>query len=181
MAEGKIAVRYARALFEAALDRGLLSKVRNDLESIIIVDSELPDFRDLLDSPVMGTSHKKDVFKLIFKDRLEDLSLRFILLMVDNNREAFLPAVCRVFIDLYKKEKGIKSAKVITAGSLHEKTAGRIKASLEEYFKCTIELGTSIKPELIGGFILRVEDQQLDASVLNQLKKIKKGLDRSLI
>jgi F-type H+-transporting ATPase subunit delta len=181
MAEGKIAVRYARALFQAATDMGILDKVREDLSGILLIDSELPEFRDLIQSPVMNVSRKKGVFKSIFEKKVNDLSLRFILLLADNKREAYLPAVCRVYIDLYKKEKGIRSATVTTAGEIQEETAAKIKSSLEEYYKCSIELGTRVKPELIGGFVLRIEDEQIDASVANQLNRIRKGLDKSVI
>ncbi len=70
---------------------------------------------------------------------------------------------------------------VTTAGVLHESTSGRMKDNLEDYYKCKIELESKTKPEIIGGFVLRVDDQQLDASVATQLRKIKKGLDHSVV
>lgn len=181
MAEGKIAVRYARALFEAALEQGVLDKVRNDIDGILALDSDVAEFRDLLESPILNTVHKKEIFDLMLGEKIDDLSLRFIFLMTDKKREAFLPSACRVFIDMFKKEKGIKSALVTAAGSIHAETAERIKSTLEKHYECIIELGIKEKPELIGGFVLRVEDQQLDASVASQLKKIEKGLYQSIV
>jgi len=181
MNESKIAVRYGRALFESALEQGILDQVSDDLKSILLLDKDLHEFRDLLESPILSVSRKVKVLTILFKGNLNDLTFRFVLLMTQNKREAFLPSVCRVFYDQYKLNKGIKSAKVTTAGVLHDDTAKRIKESLEVFFKSHIELDKEIKPELIGGFILRVDDKQLDASVASQLKKIRKELGQSVI
>lgn len=181
MSEGKIAVRYAKALFEAASDNGALEKVRGDIEALQVLDNEVPEFRDLLESPVLSTDQKHEIFTIFLKGKVEALSLKFVLLITENKREAFLPSVCRVFNSLYKKDQGIKAAMITTAGALHEPTAIRMKASLEEHYKCNIELETKTKAEIIGGFVLRVDDQQLDASVATQLRKIRKSLDHSVV
>ena len=181
MSEGKIAVRYAKALFETASEKGALEKVRVDLEALQVLDQEVPEFRDLLGSPVLNTEQKHDIFSILLKGKVEELSLKFVFLITENKREAFIPSVCRVFNSLYKKEMGIKIAMVTTAGTLHESTSGRMKENLEDYYKCTIELKAKTKPEIIGGFVLRVDDEQLDTSVATQLRKIKKGLDQSVV
>ncbi len=181
MNEGKIAVRYAKALFEAATDQGILEKVREDVDSLQLLDNKVPGFRDLLESPVLNTEQKNKVFSILFEQKLEDLSYKFVLLMSKNKRESFIPSACRVFYDLYKEKKGIKAAMLTTAGVMNESTAHRMKESLEAHYKCIIELETKTKAEIIGGFVLRVDDQQLDASVSAQLKKIRKGLEDSII
>lgn len=181
MSEGKIAVRYAKALFETASEKGALEKVRADLEALQVLDQEVPEFRDLLGSPVLNTEQKHDIFSILLKGKVEELSLKFVFFITENKREAFIPSVCRVFNSLYKEEMGIKTAMVSTASDLHESTSGRIKDNLEDYYKCKIELESKTKPEIIGGFVLRIDDQQLDASVATQLRKIKKGLDHSVV
>jgi F-type H+-transporting ATPase subunit delta len=180
MSVGKIAVRYARALFEASMDMNKLARIRDDMLVILSLDRKIPEFRDLLESPVMSAAQKKEVFSLIFKNELDDLSLNFIFLLTDNKREVYIASVSRVFLDMYKQKEGIKSAVVTTAGKLEDSTAKSIKKTLEEYYKCNIELEAQINPEIIGGFVLRVEDQQLDASVVSQLREIKKGLLQSV-
>ena len=181
MNEGKIAVRYAKALFEAASDQGILEAVREDVDALQLLDNKVPGFRDLLESPVLNTEQKNKIFSILFEHKLEKLSYKFVLLMSKNKRESFIPSACRVFYDLYKDKKGIKAAKLTTAGLMHESMVLRMKESLESHYKCIIELETKTKADIIGGFILRVDDQQLDASVSSQLKKIKKGLESSII
>lgn len=181
MSESTIAVRYAKALFETADEQNLLEEIRGDADTLLSLDKDVPEFRDLLQSPVLNADQKRDIFSVLFKSKIDDLSLKFVLLMSDNKREAFLPSVCRVFIDMFKQKKGIKSATITTASGLNESTAKKMKNSLEEFFKSTVELNTQTKPELIGGYILRLDDRQLDASVVSQLRKIKKGMDQSVI
>lgn len=181
MNESKIAVRYAKALFEGSLDQGKLDQVQEDLSALLSLEQQVPEFKDLLESPVLNASKKQDILTLLFKEKVDDLTYRFLIMISENKREAFLPSVCRVFKDLYKKKKGILAAQITTAGFLEELTAERVKLTLEDFFKSHVELQTEKNPELIGGFILRIEDKQLDASVATQLKKIKKGLDQSVI
>ena len=181
MSDGKIAVRYAKALFEAAADQGILDRVRDDMAELLVIDKEVPSFRDLLESPVMNVDQKKKVFSLLFKGKFDDLSHRFILMTAENKREVFIPSMARVFNDYYKQHKGIKEARVSAAVVINKETALKFRKALEDFYKCSIELETAIKPELIGGFVLRVEDRQLDASVSSQLNKIKKELGQAVI
>lgn len=181
MSVGKIAVRYAKALFEAAKDEGKLEKTRDDLGVFLTLDREVPEFRDLLESPVLSKKQKNDIFSGLFSGKAEEISMRFLTLLTENKREVYLPSVCRVFMDMYKKMEGVKSAVVTTAGKIDQGTVEAVRKSLEDYYKCKIEIETNIKPELIGGFVLRIEDQQLDTSVASQLRKIRKGLDQSVI
>jgi len=174
-------VRYARALFEASVDQGKLENIQEDLNALLLLEQQVPEFKDLLDSPVLNASQKQGILKNLFENKVDSLTYRFLMLISENKREAFLPSVCRVFKDLYKQEKGIMAALVTTAGVLQKKTAERVKLTLEEFYKSHIELQTEMNSDLIGGFILRVEDQQLDASVASQLRKIKKGMDQSVI
>lgn len=181
MNESKIAVRYAKALFEAAQDQGKLDVIREDMDALLILEKQLPEFKSLLNSPVINLSQKQKILTSLFKGKTEDLTFRFLMLITENNREAFLPSVCRVFKDLYKRKKGIKAALVTTAAVLQGSTSQRIKLTLEEYYKSNIELETEMNTELIGGLVLRIEDQQLDASVSSQLKKVKQELTQSVI
>lgn len=181
MNESKISVRYARALFEAAQDMGILEVIHADLGHLEFLQQEVPEFKELILNPIMKQSRKKEHLTNLFKSNLNELTFKFLMLLAENKREVFLSSVWRVFNDFYKKEKGILAAKVTTAALMQEDLALRMKKQLEKYFNSIIELDTIIKPEIIGGFVLRVEDLQLDSSVASQLRKIRKGLDGSVI
>lgn len=178
MKVGKIAVRYAKALFMSSKDRDVLEAVREDMELILAAVAGIPDLQKLLESPVIEAGKKTSVLLSIFEGKISDLTLDFIRLVTGNHREDYLDGISRHYIKLYKEEKGIKMASVETAAPLTKELRQEMIALIKKAFKAEIELHEVVKSELIGGFVLRVEDQQLDASVRGKLVRIKKELQK---
>lgn len=173
MNDNKIAVRYAKAFFEVGQEKFKLSDLREDIE-IIAKASQQKEIQLLLESPVVKTKQKKELFTEIFKESIQQISLNFLLMVIENKRENYIPAICRNFIDRYRKFKGIKAAKVTTAVIIDEQLKAKISNVISEVFKSDVELVVEENSDLIGGFILRVGDQQIDASVATKLRKIKR-------
>lgn len=178
MKVGKIAVRYARALFLSAKEQSILDDVRKDMEMILTAVSDLADVKNLLESPVVETRKKTAILVSLFEGRIGDLSLDFIRLVSGNNREEYLAAICRHYIKLYKEEKGIKMASIETANPLTKEIRQEMLTIITRAFNAEIELHEEVKKDLIGGFVLRVEDKQLDSSVKGKLARIKKELQK---
>lgn len=175
MNDSKISVRYAKALYQSALEGSLLKEVMND---VLLIERawETAGFLEMLYSPVVTTSSKKKVVSSVFKENISQLSYDFMMLLLSNKRETFLEAIFRNFKALYKEHEGIKSAEITLSSAIDESIKKKFLALLEKTFDSKIELTEQMKPEIIGGFILKVEDQQYDASVSSGLKKIKKRL-----
>ena len=178
MKVGKIAVRYARALFLSAKEQGILEDVRKDMELILATVSDLPEVRSLLESPVVDTRKKTDILVSVFDGKTGSLALDFIRLVTGNGREEYLAAICRHYIKLYKEEKGIKLASIETAAPLTGEIRQEMLAVITRAFNAEIEMQELVKKDLIGGFVLRVEDKQLDSSVRGKLARIKKELQK---
>jgi F-type H+-transporting ATPase subunit delta len=175
MNESQISVRYAKALFESASDRKVLDKVYRDME--LLGDTcRLEDFQYMLTVPTLQPSQKFGIMDSILKDYISEVSLSLIKLVVQNRRELYLPRIARNFMDLYRKNKGISSATLVTAGQVDEGTLKRIRGLIAKAYDSEIELGTSVDKELIGGFVLTVEGLRYDASVASNLQKMKKQL-----
>jgi F-type H+-transporting ATPase subunit delta len=175
MNDSKISVRYAKALFQAADEAKVLLQVMQDIDLIMKIYA-LSDFRAVLDSPIVKTSDKKQVAQKLFTGKLSELSMSFIDLMFSNKRESYLPHIARNFKSLYKKNQGILSAEIVVSKSIDKAQTEKFRSLLKDVFKSEIELEESLKPEILGGFILRVEDEQFDASVASGLAKIRKQL-----
>jgi F-type H+-transporting ATPase subunit delta len=175
MNDSKISVRYAKALYQSAQEAGILKEVMKD---IILFESawETPGFSDMLYSPVVSASSKKKVVTSVFKESICLLSYDFLMLLFSNKRENFIEAIFRNFKALYKQHEGIKSAEITLSSAIEKNIKKQFLALLEKSFSSKIELTEHLNPEIIGGFILKVEDQQYDASVSSGLKKIKKRL-----
>jgi F-type H+-transporting ATPase subunit delta len=180
MNQSKIAVRYAKAFFEIALERKELDSLKKDIELIasIILQS---DVKLMLESPVIKTSKKKRILSEIFKNKISDISLEFVLMITNNKREMHIADICRNFIVQYREYKNIKAAKVITATPITDTLNKKISKIISEIFKTDVELTTAENKDIIGGFILRVGDQQIDASVSTKLKNIKRDFLKKIV
>jgi F-type H+-transporting ATPase subunit delta len=178
MNDSKISIRYSRALFQSALEKKILDKVNQDMIFISEVCRN-QETKDFLYSPIIIPSKKMEIFHRMFGDNVERITLSLIDLVVKNGRESFLPAIARVFIHETLKYKGITKSILTTACKVDSKVKKQISNLISEVFKTKVDLEEIIDTEIIGGFILHVDDNYIDASVKNKLSKIKKGLERS--
>jgi F-type H+-transporting ATPase subunit delta len=179
MNDSKISVRYSRALFQSALEKKVLDDVANDMAYI----SELfaiPEVSELLKSPVIVPSKKNSILTALLGENVNKLTLSLIGLVVKNGRESFLPSIARVFIHETKKYKGITVSELTTAVNVSEKIKVQISEMISDIFGTKVELKEIIDPDIIGGFILKVDDNYIDASVRNKLRKIEKELKSSI-
>jgi F-type H+-transporting ATPase subunit delta len=102
--------------------------------------------------------------------------LSMIDLMVKNGRESYLPALARVFIHETLQHKGITKSVLTTAVKVDDKVRKQMTSLISKVYSTKVELEEKIDPEIIGGFMLRIDDNYIDASVRNKLRKIKKEL-----
>lgn len=178
MDQSKITTRYAKAFFSLSKENKLLDVHQKDIE---LIDQLTTDrtFRLLLESPVVKTSVKQKILHTLFAGKIDTHTLNFLQLIAKNKRESHLPSICRNILSLFRQEKRIKSAIITSAVSLAPNTINEIRSRLEQEFNAHIELREQVNTNLIGGFILRIDDQQIDASLASQLKKAKERLLQS--
>jgi F-type H+-transporting ATPase subunit delta len=179
MNDSKISTRYARALFISARDKNLLSPVRSDMELVLAAIHDLPELKQILESPVIKPREKSMIMKLIFGGKVHDLSMSFFEMIISNKREEYLAGMARSFIRYFKEASGIKIAILKTAVSIDQKLRDHFIKIIKEIYQTEVELTEEVHEHLIGGFILTVEDQQFDASVSGHLNRIRKGLSGS--
>ena len=175
MNDSKISVRYAKALFELAIEKNKLVEIEADMRLIQEI-SLMQEFRALLENPVVVPTKKEDIFNKAFKGALDSLSFSLIRQVIRNGREQFLPAIARNFISSSVRHRGITQASLTTAVRVSDKVKKEIVKIFSEYFKTEVTIKEIVNKEIIGGFILRVDDTLIDASVTNRLKKIHKAL-----
>lgn len=176
MNDSKISVRYAKALFGLALEKNMLDQIKNDMLFIKQSWEQVLELKRFLESPVIKTSQKKRVIQEVIFDKINPITQSFLSLVLDNKRESYLAGITRVFIDFYKKEKGITTATLTLTSPLKDSVKKPILEAIKKTFTSNVELVENIKPEIMGGFVLRVEDLQYDASVATQLNNLKKDL-----
>jgi F-type H+-transporting ATPase subunit delta len=175
MNESKISVRYSRAIFQSAIEKNLLDKVNRDMIFISEICT-ISEVKELLNSPIIRPSTKTKLLHNIFEKNLEKITMSLIDLIVQNGRERFLPAVARVFRSDALKHNGITECLLTTAVKVDAGIKKQISGLIAMAFNTRVELKEIIDSDIIGGFILRVDDNFIDASIRNKLRKIKKEL-----
>lgn len=176
MDDSKIAVRYAKALFLSAKEKKVLDKVYNDVVFVLDICRQVNELMDLFHSPIIPASKKKIIVREVFRPDVNKLTLNFLDLIVLNKREIFIPDIARRFISVYKKHKGFTSATLTTATPVDREVRNRIIDLINKAYKTKVDLAGKVEESLIGGFVLRIEDHLLNASVSSELKKIKREL-----
>lgn len=176
MNEGIIAQRYAKALFKLSKEKNLIDDVYNDMSTLIDAEKTVPEFISFLNTPIVSVSEKERILTQTFSNHFNKISLSFISLLLKNRREMFLINMALKYINLYKEFKGIKSVLLITTNPASKATKDKMIKLVSDAFKCKSDLIEKQDEKIIGGFILRVEDQQFDASIASKIKRIKQEL-----
>lgn len=176
MNESKISIRYAKAFFYSAFERNLLEVIKKDVDFLLQLLQTQPRLKELLASPVVKSKEKRIFLDKVFKDQFNQLTMDFLYLLLKNNREIFLMEMCLNFQGLYGKLTGTKSAQLITAVELDGSQLQKFNELILKQFGSKAEVLTKVDEKLLGGFILKIDDHQLDASVSTQLKKMRREL-----
>ncbi|MBC8034551.1 MAG: ATP synthase F1 subunit delta [Chitinophagaceae bacterium] len=171
----RLAGRYAKSLIDLSTEKNLLEEVYEDMKYLQAVCKSSRDFVNLLKSPIIKANKKGQILEAVTNGKISDLTRTFNRLMVNKGREAFLPEVVDAFIDDYNKLKNIHRIKLSTAHAVSEE----LKESIISKVRSTtpmqnIELETVVNERLIGGFVLEFNNNLVDASILRDLKDIKK-------
>jgi F-type H+-transporting ATPase subunit delta len=175
MNESQISVRYAKALFQSASEMKILDRVFKDME-LLSETCKLEDFQYMLMLPSLQASQKCKLVGSILKERLSEISNSMINLVIRNKREVYLTGIARNFMDLYRKAKGIRTATLVTTQPVEDSSMNKIKELIRKAYNADVDLSSALDEDMIGGFILTIEDMQYDASVASHLKKMKKLL-----
>jgi F-type H+-transporting ATPase subunit delta len=136
----------------------------------------LEEFQYLLAVPSLKPSKKYDLLETVLKASMSDITMSMINLVIKNKREIYLPGIARNYGDMYRKAKGIRSASLVTAHPVDKSILDGVKKLITRAYKSDVELSSTVKHDVIGGFVLTIEGLQYDASVASSLKKMKKQL-----
>ena len=173
MAGARAAIRYAKAVLSLASDRNTADVVNAEMKLIANTIAESKDLSDALQSPVISASVKKSVLLEVFKNA-DKTTLGLIDTLIVNNRIAILADVAKKYNQLFDESRGIQVATVTTAIPLTDALKQKVLAKAKELTGKDIEVQSIVDESILGGFILRVGDIQYNASIANQLSKLKR-------
>jgi F-type H+-transporting ATPase subunit delta len=171
-----INVRYARALFSLAQDKNIVDLIKRDLELVVQIGKMMPEFDWILSNPVIKYSKKIEIINGLFASLVDLNTLKFLELLIKNKRENQLYGIVRWYIHEYNLFKGIDTATFISAIPMDDSVRNAVKVILKKHYDKELQLIEVVNPEIIGGYILRIDDMQYDGSISSALKKIRREL-----
>jgi F-type H+-transporting ATPase subunit delta len=175
----RVATRYARSLFLQGTQEGILEKVRMDVELIQGYCSDRA-FLSFLVSPIIKANKKEEIFAAIFEGGIDRQTLGFLKFLARQRREAMLPEVCKAFLEIYNTEKGITGVSLVTAVPAGKEIKDQVSKLLSGIVQGEVKMHETVDPSIIGGFILKIGDRRIDASVSNQLAQAKINLSKNV-
>lgn len=174
MGNVRVASRYVKSLLSLAVEQGALEEVHEDMKLFSKVCRENRAFRLMLRSPVVRHDKKLEVLKKIFTGKVHALTMAIFDIITRKNREAILDVIASEFHIQYNKFKGISRATVTTATPLDAGLQKEMEALVKKISQLKeVELSTYVDPDMIGGFVLKVGDKQVDASLRSRLNALR--------
>ena len=173
---GRISPRYAGALFSLAREKGQETRVYQDMKMLAESFTLEPELKETLANPVLTVMEKERLLIAAGGIEVSDLYRQFIQLVLQHRRESQLLFITYIYIYMYRKEKKITRVYFSTAVPVGDGVKQHLINKLEEETKNKIEFVGSVKPELLGGFCLQIENYRIDASYATGLKDIRNRL-----
>lgn len=173
MSEYRIASRYAKSLLDLAVEKGKLEQVNKDMQLLSDLSAQNRDLVLMLKSPIISHNKKLAVLNKVFTGKVDDMTLAFFQILTKKQREAYLIMVAEEFHHQYNTHKGIEEATITTTFALDQKLRGEFSKVVEKITNKKVELTEIVDESIIGGFVLKIGDRQIDDSVSSKLKALR--------
>lgn len=174
--DGRVAKRYARALFNASKAEGMVAAVDADLTVVAGTIQSSAGLRDFMARPSTGELDKLALFDKVFGDRITSLTHSMLKLMVQKRRDENITAVSKAFSELRRRDEQVTKAVVTGAVPLDGDAKKKVVAKLEGDLGHKVEAEFHVDEALIGGVKIVYDDIILDGSVRGQLDKMRDKL-----
>ena len=174
MNEGLVSQRYATALYDFASNNNDETTVYDEAKLLAAQFSSQPELRVALASPAISKADKQKLIITAAGGSVSDTFRKFISLVLANEREKKLQYIALKYIELYRENKNIYAGKITLAGKIDKTIEDRLISVIAKYTGRTLELEKQIVPEIIGGFILEVDNYRWDGSIRQRLEKIRR-------
>jgi F-type H+-transporting ATPase subunit delta len=181
VAESRASSRYIKSLLGLAVEKGVLEEVNQDMALFARVCDENRAFLLMLKNPIIKHDKKKRILEKLFSGKVSSLTMAIFDIITRKNREPLLPEITHGFHQAYNEFKGIRDASVTTAVPLDAALRAQFDGMVKKVSgKTRVEMHEKVDPDIIGGFILNVGDQRIDASIKNKIHILKMELGQSL-
>jgi F-type H+-transporting ATPase subunit delta len=174
----EIAAVYARSLFEVAKEQDKLDDIRAQLGEFADAMHDSRELQTFFFSPYFSTQEKDDGLDRAVSGA-DPIVVNFLKLLIENHRMPVIFRVRRGYEDLWEHENRLLPVQVTSAGELDRETVKSIGDRIAEQTGQKVDLSAGVEPDLLGGIVVRVGNQVLDASIRNRLEQLRKQVARA--
>ena len=175
MASTRAAIRYAKAILDLANSKGVAEAVNNDMKSIASTIESNLELSTFIQNPTAKVEVKESALLEVFAN-VNGVTKGLFHLLFENKRFEILEAIAVEYSRVFDESNGIEVAKVTTAIPMDAALEAKVLAKVSTLSDKKITIENIVDPSIIGGFILRIGDQQYNASVANRLQVLKREL-----
>ena len=175
MASTRAAIRYAKAILDLANSKGVAEAVNNDMKSIASAIETNEELSTFIQNPTTKVEVKESALLEVFAD-VNGVTKGLFHLLFENKRFEILEAIALEYKKLFDLNNGVEVATVTTAIPMDEALEAKVLAKVATLSDKKITIENIVDPSIIGGFILRIGDNQYNASVANRLQVLKREL-----
>lgn len=169
---------YSDALFEVAKEQGKIEEIRSELGAFADALSENRDLQVFFFSPYFSSREKREGLARVL-DGADPSFFNFLQVLVDKHRMPVLFRIRRQYERLYEHEMRLLPVEVTSAIELDRQTLDRIGGRIEEQTGRRVKLATTVDEDILGGLVVRVGNMVLDASIRNQLERLRKQVAKA--
>lgn len=174
MAVATVAARYAKSLLDLAQEQGLTETMYKDMMFFKNTVAQSRPLMLMLKNPIVRAEKKSAVIKAAFTNRVNPVTMAFFEIIAKKNREGIMDAIADEFVSQYDKLKGVQRASVVTTVPLTALQRDQFKAMVMKSTGCKlVELEEKLDSNLIGGYVLKLGDRQVDGSIRSQLNDLR--------
>ena len=171
----KTAFRYAKATLAYANENKFSDKVAKEMQELIELHESSRQLNGLLSNPFLPNTKKQSILRSIVPNP-SDVTKKLLSLLISNNRLFLLKEVAKSYINLFREQQGELNATVISAIPLTQNLEKQIHNKLEDFSGKKIYILNKIDESLLGGFILKIGDNEFNSSLAYKLKTLKAKL-----
>ncbi len=175
MDQGLIPRRYAKALLEVASDSGQAASLYKSMQMLSEIFAAEPKLGTTLNNPFVNAADKTSLVKsAIQSDKADAMVDNMLRVLAKNNRMGMIHDIAIAYMLLYRKANNICRVRVEAASAMQPAEEERLKRIITSHLKGGhMEYSFSVNPDLIGGFVINIDNERLDASVKNELKQLR--------
>lgn len=176
-----IASTYASSLFEIAQEHEKIEDIFEELSFILDNFKENDDFYQFFTSSKVGKEEQKKVIENVYGGKVNDELLNFLKILIDKNRTKSIVEIKDYYAKMLDQHRNVKRVTIETVVEISDEHKTKLIRKLSTLTGSEIILTNVIKPDILGGVIMRIENEIIDASVLSKLNNIQNSVSKIII